>query len=87
MFQIVRMFPAWRREMGAVKENGMAFTAAPIGLGINCGKMRNWVRMANYALQNKPQTAMMKRVVLLVTLMEFASIFVTVSDMFRFISD
>jgi hypothetical protein len=56
-------------------------------LGINCGEMRNWARVANYALQNKPQTAMMEYGVSLVTLMEFASICVTASDQFRFISD
>ena len=87
MFQIMRMFRTCRREMGVVEENGMAFGAAPIGLGINCGEMRNWARVANYALQNKPQTAMMEYGVSLVTLMEFASICVTASDQFRFISD
>ena len=87
MFQIMRMLRTCRREMGVVEENGMTFGAAPIGLGINCGEMRNWARVANYALQNKPQTAMMEYGVSLVTLMEFASICVTVSDQFRFISD
>ena len=65
-----------------VKENGMAFGAAPIGLGIDCGEMPNWPCVANYALQNKSQTAMMKYVVSLVTLVEFASICVIAPDLF-----
>ena len=87
MFQIVRKFRTCRWKMGVVKENGMALGAAPIGMGINCGEMRNRARVANYAFQNKPQTAMMEYGVSLITLMEFASICVTVSDQFRFISD
>ena len=87
MFQIVRMFRTCRREMGVIEENGMAFGAAPIGLGINCDEMRNCARVANYALQNKPQTALMEYGVSLVTLMEFASICVTASNQFLYISD
>ena len=87
MFQIVRMFRTCRREMGVIEENGMAFGAASIGLGINCDEMRNWARVANYALQNNPQTALMEYGVSLVTLMEFASICVTASNQFRFILD
>ena len=81
------MFRTCRWEMGVVEENGMAFGAAPIGLAINCDEMRNWARAANYALQNKPHTAMMEYGVSFITLMEFASICVTASDQFRFISD
>ena len=56
----MRMFRTCRRELGVVEENGMAFGAAPIGLALNGVEMRNWARVANYALQNKPQTALME---------------------------
>ena len=84
MFQIVRMFCACGRVTGLVKENGLAFGAAPISLGINLGVMRNWLRMANYALQNTPQTAVIRETSPLVTMTVFTSMFVAIFGLFRF---
>ena len=78
------MFRTCRLEMGVIEENGMAFGASPIGLGINCGEMRNWARVANYALQNKPQTAMI--VYEAIGNIVGSSQCMTASDQFRFIS-
>ena len=70
--------------MGLVKENGPAFGAAPISLGINRGVMQNWLRMANYALQNTPQAAVIRETSPLVTMMVFTSMFVAIFGLFRF---
>jgi hypothetical protein len=46
--------------------------------------MQNWLRMANYALQNTPQTAVIRETSPLVTMMVFTSMFVAIFGLFRF---